>query len=106
IHGKHHLVGVPVGEKVHRRGNDEGNDHAHLAADKITDPHEQGGHRGKQHGCTKITHRTHSNSAGKASPRFTVNMLEALPGLTSIESSRRSRWFRRGSHVRLASRLP
>ncbi len=40
VHGEHHLVGVPIGEEVHRSGNKEGGDHARLAADQEPDPHE------------------------------------------------------------------
>jgi chloramphenicol 3-O-phosphotransferase len=60
IHGKHHLVGVPIGEQVHRRRDEKRDDHAGLATDQITDAHEERGHRGKQHGCAEITHETHS----------------------------------------------
>ena len=28
IHGEHHLVGVPIGEQVHRRGDEKGDHHA------------------------------------------------------------------------------
>ncbi len=40
VHREHHLVGVPIGEEVHRPGNEEGDDHAGLAADQEPDPHE------------------------------------------------------------------
>src|SRR5262245_773672 len=65
IHGEHHLVGVPIGEQVHHRGDEKGNNHAGLAAHQITDAHEEGGHGGKQDGRAEIAHRTQLLARGK-----------------------------------------
>ena len=51
---KHRLVGVPIGPQIHAAGDEEGDDHAGLAADQKSDAHEQRGHRGEQDGGAEI----------------------------------------------------
>ena len=53
---QHHAVGVPVGEEIGRRGNDERDHGAAGTADQIADAHEQGGEACEQHCGTKIVH--------------------------------------------------
>ena len=84
VHGQHHPVGVPIGEQVHRRGDEKGDNHAGLAANQITDAHEERGHGGKQDGRAEITHGTQLLARGGSWPALTVNMLEVRGPITSI----------------------
>jgi hypothetical protein len=47
VHRQHDLVGVPVGEQVHRRGQAQRDQHAGRPADHIADADEEGG-QGRQ----------------------------------------------------------
>ena len=62
VHAQHHLVGVPVAEKVHAEGDDEGDDHARLAADQCADRHEDRGQHREQHGRFDVVHDCRSSA--------------------------------------------
>ena len=49
VHAQDDLVGVPVAKGVHGERDDEGDDHARLAADHRAERHENRGQKGKQH---------------------------------------------------------
>jgi len=52
IHGQHHAVGIPIGEEVHRQGEEESDDHALAPGDEIADDEEDPGEGcEKQHGA-------------------------------------------------------
>ena len=59
IHGQHHAVGIPIGEEVHRQGDEEGDDHALAPGDEIADGDEDPGE-----GCEK----QHGADVGHGSP--------------------------------------
>jgi len=52
-------------------------------ADQITDAHEEGGHRGKQHGCAEITHGPSLQRRGGSWPALTSICWNCRP-ITSI----------------------
>jgi hypothetical protein len=57
MHGKHHLVGVPVGEQIGRHRDEERDDHSALAPDDIADRQEQPGERRQQQRRSHVVHR-------------------------------------------------
>ena len=57
VHGQHHLVGVPVGEEVHRHGHGERDHHAGAAADQPAHAEEQPGQGRQQKSRSNRVHR-------------------------------------------------
>jgi hypothetical protein len=77
MHPQHHLVGVPIGEEIHRRRHGKGHDHAGLAAEEKADGEEQAGHRRqKQAGA----HRIHG-------PQFSLLEAICMPHMMVILNS-------------------
>ena len=56
VHGKDHSVRVPIGEKIGAGREQEGHEHAHLAADQITDSDKQARERRHQNSGTNEIH--------------------------------------------------
>ena len=94
VHRQHHLVRVPIGEQVHRRGHDERHDHASLAGDQKADPHEQGGQHCEQDGGAQIAHLSPPRS------RDAEPMAPWLRALNMEASDRATRWRQRLDGVR------
>ena len=69
VQAKHELVGVPVAEKVHAGGDEEGDEGAGRAADQIADAHEERRQGRKQHSGLQDVHRRNLVPLGFPRPR-------------------------------------
>lgn len=57
VHRKHEPVSIPVGEEIHRGGDEEGDQGAIRSADQVADPHEQGRQPSEQNCRPQVAHR-------------------------------------------------